>query len=99
MALNVVERLGSVFRGADLEANLSVLAINMAAKVCDGHSAPCCFPAARLAHHAMWRSALCWPLFLSQVTLAKIRKRLLHACSNMTGTQGEAASASEGRHS
>jgi hypothetical protein len=55
MALSVVERLGSVFRGADLEANLSVLAINMAAKVCDGHSAPCSFPAAWLTHHAMWR--------------------------------------------
>ena len=33
MALPAVDKLGSVFRGADLEASLSVLAVNMAAKV------------------------------------------------------------------
>ena len=33
MALPAVDKLGNVFRGADLEASLSVLAVNMAAKV------------------------------------------------------------------
>lgn len=33
MALAAVDKLGSVFRGADLEASLSMLAVNMANKV------------------------------------------------------------------
>ena len=33
MALVAVDKLGSVFRGADLEASLSMLAVNMANKV------------------------------------------------------------------
>ncbi len=33
MALPAVDKLGNVFRCADLEASLSVLAVNMAAKV------------------------------------------------------------------
>ena len=33
MALAAVDKLGSVFRGADLEASLSVLAVSMANKV------------------------------------------------------------------
>ncbi len=33
MALPAVDKLGHVFRGADLEASISVLAVNMAAKV------------------------------------------------------------------
>ncbi len=33
MALPAVDKLGNVFRGADLETSLSMLAVNMAAKV------------------------------------------------------------------
>jgi len=33
MSLPAVDKLGAVFRGADLEASLSMLAVNMAAKV------------------------------------------------------------------
>ena len=85
MALNVVERLGSVFRGADLEANLSVLAINMAAKVCKGHSAPVPFllPGWPIMLCGDWGYAV--PCLCRRVAPAKTRMRFLRACSNMTG--------------
>ena len=55
MALAAVDKLGSVFRGADLEASLSVLAVNMANKV---------GPYLRLTTtceslHAVWPGMLC----------------------------------------
>ena len=41
-ALAAVDKLGSVFRGADLEASLSMLAVNMANKVGPMPSLPTC---------------------------------------------------------